>query len=343
LAALRNTYVNCQTDDGRPLPWQPPDLPDGARPDSIFFGAALAEMDGRLDEGGLTVYCTQDLDELPSYGRDVVVLLIGDEFTRVPSYFGRVRAIFRTLAPRPALASSLLREPSWVNFWSFAWYLRTWGNHAPGMARYRAARRRGSWTAPIWQLPVGTADQLELPVTPMAERAHDVFFGGSVGHHAGAGAKEAINPKVMSRSSMVAHARALAERRPELSIDLVTTGGFLESVAADAESYSRSLMDARISLVPRGTAIDTFRLSQSFRYGCVAVADAVPSHPSFYDGAPVVRLRGWDRLEEVVVPLLADAGRLEDLHRRSLEWWRTRVSDEAVGAFMAGRLNELAA
>lgn len=343
LATLRNTYVNCQAPDGRPVPWEPPERPGKAQVDSVYFGAALAAMDGRLETGGLTFYATESLDWLPSYGADVVVVLVRDEFTRIPSYSGRVRAIFRTLAPRPTLASSLLREPSWVNLWSLVWYLRTWAYHLPGLASHRRDRRRGLRMAPIWQIPAGTADQLPLPVKPMAERRHDVFFAGSVGHRREAGAREWINPKVLSRQSMMKHARRLAARRPDLSVELVATGAFLESVDADEESYSRNLMDSRISLVPRGTATDTYRLSQSLRYGSVAVVDAVPPHPWFYDDAPVVRISDWKDLEGVLVRLLADPERLEDLHVRSLEWWRTRGSPEAVGAYMADRLNALTA
>jgi hypothetical protein len=110
-------------------------------------------------------------------------------------------------------------------------------------------------------------------------------------------------------------------------------------MAADAAAYSRKLMDARIALVPRGTTADTARFWQALRYGCVPVVDTVARHRWFYDGAPVVRLRSWNELEEAVVPLLSDGERLQRLHERSLEWWRTRGSEEAVGAYMADRLN----
>jgi hypothetical protein len=141
---------------------------------------------------------------------------------------------------------------------------------------------------------------------------------------------------------MLKHAERLAAKRSDLAFELVPTDAFLDSLDADEESYSRNLMDSRISLVPRGTATDTYRLSQSLRAGCVAVADAVPRHPWFYDDAPIVRVGDWKHLEGVLAPLLADPQRLEDLHARSLEWWRTRGSPEAVGAYMAGKLNALA-
>ena len=43
----------------------------------------------------------------------------------------------------------------------------------------------------------------------------------------------------------------------------------------------------------------------------------------------------------MVTRVLSDRERLERLHRASLEWWRTRGSPEAVGAYMADRLNSL--
>jgi hypothetical protein len=343
LGDLRNIYVNCQTEDAQPVPWYPPEVPPGAKPDSVYFSGVMAEMDRRLDATGLTVYITEDRDWLPSYGRDVVVVLIGDEFTRLPAYVGEVRAIFKNYAVRPALASNVFREPSWINLWSMAWHLRTWRYHIPARRRYVGRRARGEWVAPVWRLPVGVVDQLPLPIKPLAERRHDLFFAGSVGHHRAPGPKELINPKVLGRKAMVTEAERLRERHPELKVELATTAAFLDSMDADADAYSRNLMDSRIALVPRGTGIDTFRFWQALRYGCVAVVDTVPRDRWFYDRAPVVRLRGWGELEDVVVPLLADEARMRDLHERSLEWWRTRGSEEAVGAYMAGKLNAIPA
>ena len=343
MAPLRNTYINCQNPpENRPLPWEPPQLTDPYRPDIVYFGEVLAEMDRRLDVTGLTFYFTESLDSLPSYGLDVVAILLGDEFARVPRYFGDVRAIFKNYTVQPALTSNVLREPSWVNLWSLAWYLRTCAYHVPASARYRRRRRDGQWAAPIWRIPVGVVDQLDLPVKPFFERRHDIFFGGSVGHHGDERLKERINPKVMARKAMVTQAERLAAKHPEVSVELVTTAGFQLSMDADADEYSRKLMDSRIALVPRGTAIDTFRFWQALRYGCVAIVDTVPRHPWFYSGAPVVRLSRWSQLEDVVTRLLSDQPRLERLHRESLEWWRTRGSPEAVGAYMAAKLNSLA-
>jgi hypothetical protein len=333
MSTLRNTYFNCLTPDGAPVPWQPPEELEGVLIDSDYFGAALAAMDAQLQTTGLTFYLTRDLQSLPRTGGDVVAVVIGDELTRVPAYAARVRAIFKNQAAGPQLTSSLFTEPSWVNALWLAAYLRTWRHHAPG-----ALRTRGR--ASIWMLPIGVLNQGEMPLKPVQERTTDLFFAGSVEHRAGASTlRNRLAPKVLAREQMVRAAQELERRHPELSVNVLTTGAFAESIARDAGEYSRRLMDARIALVPRGTTADTARFWQALRYGSVAVVDTVPREPYFYDGAPVVRISRWGDLEKTVVPLLRDPARLEDLSRRSREWWETRGAPEAVGAYMAERLD----
>jgi hypothetical protein len=343
-AELRNTYFTSMTVDKEFVPWHPPAVPDEVDlPDPVYFGEVLAAMDGSMDTAGLTFYMTQDLERLPSYGSDVVVLLMGDEFTRVPSYFGDVLAIFKNYPVRPALTTSVLREPSWMNFWWLVAYGRTWAHHLPGARRYRRHRRDGGRAAPIWRLPVGAANQVELPVKPLEERGTDLFFAGSILHRPGAvsKARERLGPKTIAREAMLAQAETLAAKHRELSVEMVITREFVDSIVADRHSYSEKLMDSRIALVPRGTAPDTYRFWQALRCGCITVVDTVPRDRNFYDGAPVVRLSRWEQLEETVMPLLSDPARMRELHERSLDWWRTRGSPQAVGSFMAERLDGL--
>jgi hypothetical protein len=140
---------------------------------------------------------------------------------------------------------------------------------------------------------------------------------------------------------MLREAEAIGARHPELAVEMVVQREFVDAIGADELTYSLQLMDSKIALVPRGTAPDTYRFWQALRAGCVTVVDSVPRDPRFHDDAPVVRLGRWEELEGVVLPLLADEDRLRDLHERSLEWWRTRGSPEAVGSYMAARLDGL--
>lgn len=344
-ASSATTFVNCLGSHG-PHDWSPP-APVPELIDTWYFGRALTAMDRELQTRGLTVYLTFDTQELPSYGDDVVAVLIGDEWARVPAYLSRVRAVFRNLCARPNLGCRPLAWPSMETFSTLLPAGRAALKGAPGrLARLRselaAARGRGRPLAPQMELPIGTYNVVDLPLRPFGERRSDLFFAGSVAHAPGRAAalKARIMPKNLAREAMLRNVERL-RRRTDLTVELRLTGGFEESVAADPHEYSNALMDARLALVPRGATTETHRFFQALRYGCVVVTDCVP--PSwFYEQAPIVRLRHWDELESALVPLLEKPERLEGIHRQALAWWAAACSEEAVGRLMARTLDGLA-
>jgi hypothetical protein len=346
-SAPATRFFQCLQADRRPRPWTPP-VPVEDVVDTWYFGRAFAAMDRELRLRGLTVYVTNDLERLPSYGDDVVALIIGDDFARVPAYISRVRAVFRTQSARPHLGCNPLAWPSLATFASLIPAGRAAIKCAPGHVRrlgaeLAASRGRGRRPAPMIDVPIGTYNALDLPLTPFAERRTDVFFAGSVEHRPGrraAALKRRVMPKDLSRTAMLRNAERLG-RHPELAVDIRLTGSFVQSISSDPGEYSRAMMDTRVALVPRGTTAETQRFFAALKYGCVVVTDAIA--PSwFYARAPVVRLRHWDELEHVVVPLLAQPERLEGLHRQALAWWEQACSEEAVGRLMAAALNALA-
>jgi hypothetical protein len=193
--------------------------------------------------------------------------------------------------------------------------------------------------AGILTIPLGTFNQVHLPVPPMRERTVDLAFAGSV-EHSGSWRQRMASPKVQARREMLAAVRALGARRPSLRVDLRVTGSFKASEATSPAEYSASLVAARICLAPRGTSAETFRVLEGLRAGCIVIADRLPRR-AFYDGSPVIQLDRWDRLAEVVEPLLADPAELARRQAAGLVWWRERCSEEAVGAALARRLNAL--
>ena len=172
----------------------------------------------------------------------------------------------------------------------------------------------------------------------MSERATDVFFAGSVEHEASARYRLG-SPKTRSRREMVAAVESLAAHRPGLRTDIRLTSGFTSSEGA-AEGYSQALMDSRICLAPRGNSAETFRVLGGLRYGCVVVGERLPPF-WFYENSPVIQLRTWSELESAVTSVLDDPERLARLHADSLAWWRDRCSEQAVGRFLADRLNRV--
>jgi hypothetical protein len=301
-------------------------------------------MEPLLRSPEIDVYLTWDTERLPSYGERVVAVVLGDESCLIPRYVGRVRAVFKSYGLRPALGTRPPAEMSITGLLELAQGAVRWMRWLPGgaaHARLRLARRlRGRPLPPHPAvIPVGTYNQLDLPPVPMDARPTDVFFAGSVEH--GTSPRQRLgSPKTRARREMLAAVESLGRARPGLRADIRVTAGFVASEEAGPEEYSRALMDSRVCLAPRGNSIETFRVLEGLRYGCVVVGERLPPH-WFYAGSPVLQLRRWSDLGEAVGPILADPGELERLHARSLAWWRGQCSERALGRFMAERLNLL--
>jgi hypothetical protein len=335
-------FFVCLDGNREPRPWTPP-TPLDELIDTWYFAPALAAMERELLVEGLTVYMTFDAETLPSYGDDVVALFIGDEWARVPAYVSRVRVVFRNYCSRPNLGCSPLAWPSLATLSTLLPAARAAVRGAPGrLGRLKAematARGRGRPPAPQIELPIGTFNALNVPLKPFAQRQSDLFFAGSVAHEGrSAQLKARFMPKGLSRSAMLRNVDEL-RRHSNVNVNVRITDGFQQSAGSDAEEYSRGFVDSRLALVPRGATTETHRFFQALKYGCIVVTDSV-TPLWFYEHAPVVRLRHWDELEDVVLPLLAQPDRLESLHRQALSWWESACSEQAVGRLMAAVLN----
>ena len=76
-------------------------VPDRFPIDCRYFGHVLRNVDVLLGPRGLDFYVIWHLDSLPVRGRNVVVIMVGDERYQVPSYAGDVLAVFKTGAIKP--------------------------------------------------------------------------------------------------------------------------------------------------------------------------------------------------------------------------------------------------
>jgi hypothetical protein len=336
-------YFLSLPEDDAPRLWNPHAGPRPERADTRYFGGVFAEMERTLRDPEIDVYLTWDTEQLPTYGDRVVAVVLGDEVGRIPAYVGRVRAVFKCYGTRPVLGPGPLRAPRLTGLVSLAQCAVRWLKWLPGSAahaRLRLSRRVRGWPASpaIATIPLGTYNQLELPMVPIAERPTDLFFAGSVEHRASL--RHRLSPKTRARREMLFAIERFRRRRPGLLLELRLTPGFEASKARSAAAYSQGLMNAKVCLAPRGTSLETFRVFEGLRYGCLVVADRLPGH-WFYAGAPILQLDRWDELEAAVAPILDDPAALDEWHVRAMEWWRERCSEAAVGRFVAARLNAL--
>jgi hypothetical protein len=330
--------------EGTPIAWNPHDGPRPERADTRYFSAVFIEMERTLRDPDIDVHLTWDPHWLPDYGANVVAVVLGDEVGQIPRYSDRVRATFKGYGVRPVLGAGPLRDPSLTGLMALVQCGIRWGKWLPGGGAYllRAGARRlrgGGPPAPLFTIPIGTYNQVELPVVPIADRPTHVSFAGSLEHRASF-AQHFGAPKTLARREMLSALERLSERRPDLRLDVHVTADFGESVSMSPGTYSRSLMDSKICLAPRGTAIETFRVLEGLRYGCVVVADRLPKR-WFLAGAPILQVDRWNELDELLDPVLDDPAALERLHVDSLRWWRDSCSEQVIGAYMAKGLNAL--
>jgi hypothetical protein len=330
--------------------WNPHDRGDLPFAGAAYIGAYLREFERHWQDRPLTFYVTHHTTTLASYGPDVVVVLLNDEWYRTPAYSGYVLATLRNLPAQPWFPWETLVPPSPEGAFAAA-------NHARVLLEGRRSDRHASavrasrgWPATrtdnAIDVPLGYYHQPERPITPLGERASDVFFAGSLLHDLQkTGWKRAVklvagNPKQVYRKSMIRELERFRAHHPELRAKVSVSGDFRALGGSDVSSYAEAIMDSRIALVPRGTVAESYRLFEAWRYGCIAICEELPPRP-FLQGAPAITLRSWRELEAVLDSLLADPERQQALHAASLAWWRDVCSETVVGSRLAAELARL--
>lgn len=348
-----NRYHICLSYEDEPRTWDLWD--DGERNAPAYFREVLRVMEHLVGRRGLTIYLTWKLDELPSYGEDVVAVVMGDEWARYPDYASDVLVTFKVYGTRPSLGGNILTPPWPLKPLLALKYLRACAHCIPGTAR-RSVAAVGRFVEgraalpPVYPVPLGYGNQQALPIRPMEHRKTDLFFAGSVAHGnypAWSAQHWLRNPKTIARETMLRSLEQIEAKHPEWNLCVNTTSSFTlndlhygtgeHEAILSRNAYSQVLMDTHLCLAPRGTSAETYRYFEGLRYGCVVLAEPQPKR-WFYNGAPVVEIRDWRRLREVAESLLSDPDRIQRLHREALAWWENRCSEKAVGNYMAERV-----
>ncbi|WP_416665726.1 glycosyltransferase family 1 protein [Egbenema bharatensis] len=340
-------YINKQL-----ISWDIYETDSGNRGFVGYFRKVMQAVEENLQKGGFTFYITMtEMDELPTYGDNVIVLILGDEFYRIPKYHNKVGAIFKcygihqirqeVFKYRPILKISrykilvfgqslknlLIRLPLKLNYW------------------LRKVKRLCFTTedlAPIYDIPPGYFNSEDLPIKNVYSRRYDVFFDGSVVNHVypvWSLRYWSKTPKAVSREQMVSNLEQFKAKYPQYNIQLACNAFFADaSSEVGSNSYAQNMMDTKVCLVPRGTTLETYRFFEAMRYGCIIITELLPPR-WFYDGAPVIQIANWNNLELVLQKLLNDEELMQILHQQTLEWWENRCSETAIGKYIAERLN----
>jgi hypothetical protein len=338
MRSSRSKYIVCSPWDAKPFDldiftWQ--DKPDG-----YFFNywvRIFKEFEKSSSLSGLTFYLISNhilVDELPSYGDDVVAVIRSDEECWTPPYLNRVRYVFKTYGFEPWCGASLGEQsPASVMKCMRDWGYWSW-RYLSRLARSGFSPRNGDRKM---VLPLGYARQTDLPGKPFESRRYLVGFLGSIENRAYrrfSPKRLVATPKAIARSRMAYSLQKLAAWERE-SVFYGTTASFTESTMTGAgDRYTEIMADTKIALAPRGSSVETYRFFEAMRQGCVVICDRLPPH-WFYVGCPAIQIDDWSNLETEVKALSADPERLADLHRRSLAWWDEKLSERAVAQVIA--------
>jgi hypothetical protein len=331
-------------DELPPPPWSPPLRAEFRYPYDVLQ-AALPQVRAE----GLRFYFTKNAYTLPSYGRDVVAVLLQEERCKVPVYGRHVRAVIRNLLTypflgyRPHLGFNRLEAILTFEFLrDCVTSLRSRAALARPPAAYPAPVRREPRTI---RLPLGYHSQVELPQVPMAERAFDTFFQGQVSEEIPAGSYKhwTSTSKIEARKQIWAALHQL-KQDSRWTLDL---GDIAASHVIPPESpfnlYSEKMMQSRICVAPRGSMADTFRSFEGLRAGCLVVANPLPKDEFMYPRAPLLIVDHWRELGGILERYARDFDALEEWRARSLAWWHDHLRPEIVAVTVAHQLNEAGA
>jgi hypothetical protein len=104
------------------------------------------------------------------------------------------------------------------------------------------------------------------------------------------------------------------------------------------DEYAKTLANTKIAICPPGfISNETIRHWEAMRLGCVVISAPLPPN-RFYKDSPIIQLKDWSELKPLIAELMADSARLRELHEATVEWWKSRCSEEAVAKYMANVL-----
>ncbi len=350
----RHEYYYCLShEDATPIPLDSTfqECPD-------YISAVLRRLDSEINTKKITFYITWDLHRIPSTGKDVVAIVLGDEWSRIPHYSHNILCTFKWYGTYEKIINPIWRFDSYLGILS---NLKSFFKSVKRIKYDINNKKVGDMRRELWKggprvfpIPLGYGNQIDLPSIPMTERDNDIFFAGSISNkeeYSYYSPKKWIGkPKSISRTKMVKQTNKLKYLHPSINTKIHTNSQFVLNAieydqvrsdeVLDAREYSEALMNTKICLVPRGTSPETFRFFEGLRQGCVLITEQLPDR-WFYNEAPIIQINSWRELHSIVPSLLDDQERLEYLHEASLQWWNEVCSEEAVAKYISKRISRL--
>lgn len=195
----------------------------------------------------------------------------------------------------------------------------------------------------VFHIPQGPNFQvMPKESLPIVQRGYSVFFSGNL--HSG---RERLY-KFFSGAYMlpfpILHRVASLLGR---NFDKRYKKGFIRftkrfRTGLSSDSYSSILYNSKIVLCPPGNPnAETMRLFEAMRAGCIIITDAQLPEVYTYIGAPIIKVKKWRELDEIVPQLLSNPTNMQELQNITLDWWSSHCSEKAIATYISECIKKL--
>lgn len=297
-----------------------------------YYWKVLRIIESRNRFSGLTFYVSVSTPKsLPTYGRDVVLLLIGDEDFGCSQYFLEILAIVRSFGSRPYYSDGW--PTNYAKIVSLLFFLNKFRRYLRGL--WRTTKFQRSLLIDIdrrtLHVPLGYFGKFEPTMSIFASRQIDYAFLGSLDRrkHPWYSPLGLMRPpKIATRNEMLKALSLFSSTRAEPKGIVAVTENFTDS-ANNMERYAQVMANCKISICPRGSNPETFRFYESCKAGCVIICDPIPD-TWFYRAHPGIVIEDWQDLPGLLDSLLASPAEMERLSDATLKYWESNLAEEVA-------------
>ena len=300
-------------------------------------------MQKLLPEQNFKYIITGNLKELPEYGKHIIVLTMWDEWCRPPYYAHKVGYVLSTYGFH---FENHYSKPYFSQYNVIKGFKTVWiqYNRLPFLLNNQLKTAFSKGDKNLLQIPLGYYKHEKVPFQDIHSRPIDVHFAGSI-YASSEKYKNPIakffkalitSPRNYARQKLVTALSEIQVKYPQWSIVNRCFNGFAKGL--NRYEYSLEMMHTKICLAPRGSSLETYRLFEALRSGCVVIADKQPKK-WYYDTVPAIFVDDWSELESIVTDLLNDPKELKILSEQSLLWWQHQASPSAVASYICDEFN----
>jgi hypothetical protein len=341
----QNRWTSDLMQSGRVDEWFPPE--GKAAGVEHYFSTAASLIESSCSGQGFHFHFTANTNTVPVKGPKSVVFVMSEENGLLPRYTGSVGAIFKCYGAKAvSTAEWSWNHPSLV-LSSFAKDAVVYKRVLTSRWRWRLDQvRRGHALARprVHHIPLGYHSLPPAEIPSWDARVNDVFFAGSIRQNVVERKSlfKIPNPKQVVRDDLADSLRRF-EAKAKWNLKLLLAAGFVPHAVAwgfaakgstlSPDEYMKEMAKSKICLAPRGTSFETFRHYEAASVGCVVVSDRLP-RTWFYREAPLVLVKDWRKVDQILDRLLQDPARLKKLHEETLRWWTTRLSPAALAEYV---------